>query len=162
MWHTNQECHPFPAAPVRLIKSVWHIQVIQLSHIPASWGRFQDPEGTEVSAWRRTRRHPEVPLNRAAQQPAPLGWGPDKYLMTTVAGRATQTRPCRRLFSPAFLHAEGKNKCRCTRFCANSGCGRQVSARRCHSTVECGIQTYGRYSVWAGIKLANVLFRESS
>lgn len=41
-----------PAAPVRLIKSIWHIQVIQLSLMPASRGHFQDPQGTEVLASR--------------------------------------------------------------------------------------------------------------
>lgn len=77
IWHSNQEMvllntKPYiPAAPVWLIKNIWHIQVIQLSLMPVSRGSFQDPWGREVFA-SRIQNQPEVQLNRAAQQLAVL------------------------------------------------------------------------------------------
>lgn len=69
-----------PAAPVWLIKNIWHIQVIQLSLMPVSRGSFQDPWGREVLA-SRIQRHPQMQLNRAAQQLAFLSRDFNKYLM---------------------------------------------------------------------------------
>lgn len=48
LWHSNQEMvllsakPSVPAAPVLLIKNIWHMQVIQLLRVAVRRGSFQD------------------------------------------------------------------------------------------------------------------------